>query len=145
MFLRVHFYVNIKYEFAQVEQRSDANNYIVMNIRTDVELLAKQSLELLMEKSDGEMKLSQFMTTYQMQFSRYADLVSLKHELYPAILVSFVLVLCILCYYPPKCGFTFRVKVKLIPTIQTDTKTKQANKRVDFSDLKSTLSASFRN
>lgn len=69
-----------------MESREDGD-YVVLNSRQEIELLAKRSLELLIEKSNGEMRLSRFLERYLMFYEDHPDLVRLKHELYPAILV----------------------------------------------------------
>lgn len=69
-----------------MKQIGDAS-VIVMNDRSSIELLTRQCTELLFEKSNGEMKLSQFLERYTMLYDDCPNLLTIRHELSPAIIV----------------------------------------------------------
>ena len=61
---------------------------IVMNDRTGLECLARRCFELLFERSDGEMRLSRFIERFTSLYDDCPDLVAMRHELSPAIMVG---------------------------------------------------------
>ena len=83
----------------QVENH-DGAAVIVMNNRLELECLARRCLELLISRSNGEMRLSKFMERFNTHFDDHANLVEVKHSLFPAIIVSyFQPALCLLRTY----------------------------------------------
>lgn len=68
-------------------ENQDGVPVIAMNIRLELECLARRCLELLISRSNGEMRLSKFMERFNTHFDDHANLVEVKHSLFPAIIV----------------------------------------------------------
>ena len=78
------------YQLTLQVENHHGNQIIHLKDRSAVESLAVKSLQFLMRECNGEMRLSKFMDRFRRGFGFEVDLVSLKHNLYPAIQVRCV-------------------------------------------------------